>query len=103
MRSNVGGIDRVARSVVGPALLVAGWRALDSRRRLALAALVGGAVITETAVTATCPLNRALGVDSRTGRQRTALRDMAHSNLHLSRGDHGSYDASGAALSREAH
>lgn len=98
MRSNVGGIDRLARSVLGPALLVAGWRALDSRRRLALAALVSGAVITETAVTATCPLNRAMGFDSRTGRQLAALREAAHSGLYVPT-VHGSYDPSGAGLS----
>ena len=100
MRSNVGGMDRVARSVIGPALLVVGWRALSDRRALAAAALVGGAAITETALTATCPVNRVLRLDSRAGRQVAGLRSIAESGLVVSTPEHGSYDASSAWLSR---
>ena len=99
MRSNVGGIDRLARSVLGPGLVLAGWRALDNRRSLALAALIGGAVITETAVTATCPVNRALRMDSRGTRQRGALREMGRSGLQVSSAGPRGYDESGRALS----
>jgi hypothetical protein len=101
MRSNVGGMDRVARSVLGPALLLVGWRALSGRRALAAAALVGGAVITETALTATGPVNRVLGLDSRAGRQVAGLRNMAESGMGVSP-RLGNYDSSSAWLSERS-
>lgn len=66
MRENVGGADRAARAVVGPALLALGYLAWGGRRGAlpGLLAMLGGALITETAVTRVCPLNEALGVDT---------------------------------------
>jgi uncharacterized membrane protein len=66
MRENVGGADRLMRVVAGPALLALGYAKLGGRGgtlpgRLAM---LGGALITETAVTRVCPLNEALGVDT---------------------------------------
>ena len=66
MKENVGGGDRVVRSIAGPALLVAAVGPLGARRgRLTgLFALVAGALVTETAVTSVCPVNAAAGIDS---------------------------------------
>ena len=66
MRENVGGWDRATRAVAGPVLLALGYgRWGGSTGRLpGLLAMLGGAFITETAVTRVCPLNEALGVDS---------------------------------------
>jgi hypothetical protein len=67
MKENVGTEDRVMRSLLGPALVVAGYTRLGgSRGRLAgLAAMVGGALIVESAITRVCPLNALLGIDTR--------------------------------------
>ncbi|HEU0012697.1 MAG TPA: DUF2892 domain-containing protein [Longimicrobium sp.] len=66
MRENVGGADRTVRMVAGPALLALGFtRWGGGAGRLAgLLAMLGGALITETAITRVCPLNEALGVDT---------------------------------------
>ena len=71
MKENVGGTDRALRSIAGPALLSLGLTRLGARsgRLAGLLAIVGGALITETAITRVCPLNEALGVD--TARART--------------------------------
>jgi hypothetical protein len=67
MKRNVGGWDRKARSVIGPLLL--GWgarRVLRRGGRLGgLAAVMAGTMLGETAITGYCPLNRALGRNSR--------------------------------------
>jgi hypothetical protein len=99
MRSNVGGIDRLARSVLGPVLVVLGWRALEGRQRgAAVAALIGGTLLTETAVTATCPVNRALRLDSRARRQLASVRGLGEGWLAMS--ERRGYDATAAAMSR---
>ncbi len=69
MKENVGGADRLARAVAGPALVGVGFGLLDGRRgRLAgLLVMAAGAYLAETAITCLCPLNEALGVD--TGRR----------------------------------
>ncbi len=66
MRENVGGADRAFRAVAGPALIVFGLTKLGGSRGapLGLLALVGGALLAETAVTRVCPVNEALGVDT---------------------------------------
>jgi hypothetical protein len=67
MKENVGSWDRILRSVAGPGLLALGYFWMRGRqgRLPAVAAMVGGALITETALTQVCPLNRVLGVDTR--------------------------------------
>ncbi|MFB6161734.1 MAG: DUF2892 domain-containing protein [Haloferacaceae archaeon] len=85
MNKNVGGYDRLARAVVGPALLVVGLAAAAGYVTLAagtlglvLAALaiLVGAVLAVTAATRTCPLNSVLGVDTyRGGTSETAADD----------------------------
>ena len=71
MRENVGGADRGMRAVLGPGLVALGAAGIARGRNPlpAAAAMVVGALITETAVTRVCPLNEALGVDTarRTG------------------------------------
>ena len=74
MKENVGRADQIVRSIVGPALLAAGYTWLGGRwgRVAGLAAMISGALITETAITRTCPLNELFGVDTRrlySGRQ----------------------------------
>jgi hypothetical protein len=65
MRENVGGADRVLRAVVGPRC----WR-WDTDAGAAggalpgLLAMLGGVLITETAITRVCPLNEAAGIDT---------------------------------------
>ena len=66
MKENVGRGDQAMRSVLGPLLVVLGYSWLNGRqgRILGLAAMLGGALISETAITRTCPLNELLGVDT---------------------------------------
>ena len=67
MTENVGGWDRILRSVVGPGMLALGYVWLRGRegRLPGLAAMIGGALITESAVTRVCPVNRLLHLDTR--------------------------------------
>jgi len=66
VKENVGRTDQAIRAVVGPGLLIAGLTLLKGKRGrpLGLAAMVGGALISETAITRTCPLNELLGIDT---------------------------------------
>jgi len=70
VKENVGRVDQAVRSILGPALLALGATHWGGRRGrvTGLAAMIAGALVTETAVTRTCPLNALLGVD--TGRLR---------------------------------
>ena len=67
VKENVGQTDQAVRAALGPMLLLAGFTLLDGKRGrpLGLAAMVSGALITETAMTRTCPLNELLGIDTR--------------------------------------
>lgn len=66
MKENVGGAELAARSVAGPALLMAGLTVLGARqgRPAGLVALVWGAMVTETALTRTCSVNGLIGRDT---------------------------------------
>lgn len=66
MRENVGGWDRVGRAIIGPALVGAGYGYFGGRhgRLGGLAAMIAGALVTETAITRVCPLNEAVRVDT---------------------------------------
>ncbi len=66
MKENVGRIDQVFRSVIGPSLFFAGYcsMAKKNRQKLPLAAMISGALIIESAITRTCPLNALLGIDT---------------------------------------
>ena len=63
MAKNVGGTERIARGLIGAALVLV---ALGSGRGKAarLAALVGGAELLYTAATQYCPANAAVGRDT---------------------------------------
>ena len=67
MQENVGSRDRIMRSIVGPLLMGIGLTRLGGRegRSLGLTAIVAGALVIESAVTRVCPLNHALGIDTR--------------------------------------
>jgi len=67
MKENVGREDRIACFVVGPIALGIGYGTLGGRhgRALGLAGMAAGLLIVESAITAVCPLNAALGVDTR--------------------------------------
>lgn len=68
MEQNVGGMDRTARLVVGPILLLVGIAALAELIPGGIAAggvaLLLGLVFTVTGTTQRCILNRLLGVDT---------------------------------------
>jgi hypothetical protein len=67
VRENVGREDQALRSVAGPAIMAMGlWKLGANRGKPAgLAALIGGALILESAITRVCPVNKALGIDTR--------------------------------------
>ena len=74
MQENVGSLDRGVRSVLGPAVLALG--VISARRRSrgrlplgSIAAIVAGAMVTETVVTRVCPLNALFGIDTRPRRR----------------------------------
>ena len=73
MKENVGRTDQALRSIAGPVLLAVGYTWLGGRRgrTSGLLAMVSGALILESAITRTCPLNALLGID--TSRSDTAL------------------------------
>ena len=77
MKENVGGWDRRIRSVAGPILLGVGARLLARRRdpltrMLArrstpiggIAAVLAGALLSQTALTRVCPMSSALGINT---------------------------------------
>ena len=66
MKTNVGHTEQIIRAIAGPALLALGLTVLGATKgRLAgILALVGGAIVTETAITRTCPLYSALGIST---------------------------------------
>ena len=79
MQENVGRIDRIVRSIVGPALAGFG---IDQLRRGNLVfggvGIAAGTLIIESAVTRVCPLNAALGIDTRSqvGALRKSLKTL---------------------------
>ncbi len=66
MKENVGGKDQAVRAVVGPLLMTAGLTMLGGRQGKVsgLVAMMAGAMVTETAITKTCPLNELAGIDT---------------------------------------
>jgi hypothetical protein len=68
METNVGGLDRTARLVAGPILLVVGLAALAEFLPLGTAigavAVVIGLVFVVTGTTRKCILNRLVGIDT---------------------------------------
>ena len=62
---NVGGLDRIVRSVLGTWLVAVGIAAfLDDRRVTAAAALIAGAGLLQNAATGFCGGNALLGIDT---------------------------------------
>ena len=69
MKENVGRTDQILRGVVGPLLAAFGYSRLGGKqgKLVGLAAMISGALITETAITRTCPLNEVMGIDTTGG------------------------------------
>ncbi len=67
MQENVGRTDRIVRALASTAMIGLGLSGLFRGRRIALSvtSLLAGVVLGETAITRVCPLNAALGVDTR--------------------------------------
>ncbi len=77
MRENVGSWDRSMRAVAGPLLI--GWGYRHRHSLAGIAAIAGGAAITETAITRVCPMNTALGINTASGHSDTATQpDLDH-------------------------
>jgi hypothetical protein len=86
MQKNVGGIDRIARLVLGPVLLVVGVAAIAGLLTIAAGTtglvvaallLVVGAVFTVTGLTQKCPLNSILGLNTfRSGGSHSTTEDV---------------------------
>jgi len=68
MNKNVGGIDRIARIVIGVLAVVAGAAIVGGVWELGVVvgavALVIGAILFVTGTTQKCPLNEAAGIDT---------------------------------------
>jgi hypothetical protein len=67
MQENVGRTDQALRFVTGPALIALGLTALGGLRGrlLGLATTIAGVLVTESAITRTCPVNHLAGIDTR--------------------------------------
>lgn len=67
MQENVGDRDQQLRWFLGSGLVIAALGPLGARegRLRGLGALVGGALVIESAITRTCPVNAWLGIDTR--------------------------------------
>jgi hypothetical protein len=66
MKENVGGWDRRIRSIAGPILLGVGTRMLTRRKSPigGVAAMLAGAMLSQTAMTRVCPMSAALGINT---------------------------------------
>lgn len=68
MEQNVGGMDRTARLIAGPLLVLVGAGALleavPGGMAVGAVALLLGAVFTVTGLTRMCILNKVLGIDT---------------------------------------
>jgi hypothetical protein len=74
MRENVGRVDRIARTVIGPSLIALGYARLRSGHLTGILGIVAGALVLESAITRVCPLNALLGLDTRSTAER--IRDF---------------------------
>ena len=68
MQQNVGGLDRTARLIVGPALLVAALAAFTGSLAVGTVvgavALVAGILLVVTGTTRKCPAHEVTGIDT---------------------------------------
>lgn len=74
MQENVGDRDQQLRVLAGSALVIAALGPLGARegRTRGLGAMVSGALLLESAITRTCPINAWLGIDTREGEPATS-------------------------------
>ena len=83
MKENVGFFDRVVRSVLGAGLVTIGATSLREAPVVGLVAAVAGALVLESAVTRVCPLNGALGIDTRSRQERLKDGHLEPGHKHL--------------------
>lgn len=82
MQENVGSIDRWIRLGVGAGLLVTGASAVG-RQRIKSAALIAlGTALIETSITRVCPMNAALGLDTRRYDRNGARRQLSQTHAN---------------------
>ncbi|MFA5517361.1 MAG: DUF2267 domain-containing protein [Desulfuromonadales bacterium] len=75
MKENVGQTDQTLRAAIGPLLLTTGYLFGGRKGRgKGLMTMLAGAMITETAITKTCPLNRLFGIDTTQSDRQPAAR-----------------------------
>jgi uncharacterized membrane protein len=65
MNENIGRMDRWLRVALGGGLVLAGLRGLGRSSLACGVLLTSGALLLETALTRVCPVNAALGLDTR--------------------------------------
>jgi hypothetical protein len=70
MTENVGRIDRIIRTALGTGLVAIGVTQLREAPVIGALAAVAGALVLESALTRVCPLNAALGIDTRSRREK---------------------------------
>lgn len=82
MKENVGKVDRLARWVVGPALMALGYARWGGNRGEwgGLGAMLSGTLLLESAVTRVCPMNAVLGIDTR--RPEQIREDLRRSQIY---------------------
>jgi uncharacterized membrane protein len=74
VKENVGRLDQIVRGVVGAGAVALALSQLRKHPILGALGIVAGAMVTETAVTRVCPLNTALGLDTRSTQEQ--MRDF---------------------------
>jgi hypothetical protein len=77
MKENVGHIDRLARAVVGPTLVVLGYTRFGGRygRAPGLILMMSGLSLIGTAISGVCPLNALFRLDTRSRTERALTRE----------------------------
>lgn len=70
MRENVGHADRIARTIIGPTLLLRGLGQLVTGKWRGVLNIIAGSLVVESALTRVCPFNAALGIDTRSTQER---------------------------------
>lgn len=67
MKENVGRVDQIGRFLAGPALMALGYGKFGGSEGDigGLAAMISGALVVESAITRTCPINGLIGLDTR--------------------------------------
>lgn len=67
MKENVGKKDRIIRTIIGTALLPLGYKKWggENGNILGISVMMFGALLLESVITRVCPINNALGVNTK--------------------------------------